>query len=124
RSWPARRPRFPRPHRARQPASPLARSQCPHPTRGGGCPRRRAGLQRPGARPEGKVELASRLCRARTALNIESPYKSVAAPVPTLIHRPATIVERLDLAALFPKSQPLEVELGSGDGSFLAQWAQ
>jgi tRNA (guanine-N7-)-methyltransferase len=54
---------------------------------------------------------------------MESSQKT-AAPVPTLIHRPATIVDRLDLPALFPKPQPLEVELGSGDGSFLAQWAQ
>src|SRR5262249_40908789 len=43
---------------------------------------------------------------------------------PTLIYRPATIVHRLDLTVLFPQSRPLEVELGSGDGSFLAQWAQ
>ena len=43
---------------------------------------------------------------------------------PTLIHRPASIVDRLDLAVLFPRRQPLDVELGSGDGSFLAQWAQ
>jgi tRNA (guanine-N7-)-methyltransferase len=34
-----------------------------------------------------------------------------------------SIVQRLDLAALFPNRQPLEVELGSGDGSFLAQYA-
>jgi tRNA (guanine-N7-)-methyltransferase len=33
-------------------------------------------------------------------------------------------VERLDLAAMFPVAQPLEVELGAGDGSFLVQWAQ
>lgn len=43
---------------------------------------------------------------------------------PTLIYRPASFVERLDIAALFPKAQPLEVELGSGDGSFLAKQAQ
>ena len=42
---------------------------------------------------------------------------------PSLIFKPATILERLDLAALFPKPQPLEVELGSGDGSFIAQWS-
>jgi tRNA (guanine-N7-)-methyltransferase len=54
---------------------------------------------------------------------MESSTKTVA-PGPTLIHRPATIVKRLDLPALFPTAQPLEVELGSGDGSFLAQWAQ
>jgi len=41
-----------------------------------------------------------------------------------LIHRPRSWVERLPLAELFPRAQPLEVELGSGDGSFLAQWAQ
>ena len=31
--------------------------------------------------------------------------------------------ERIDLAALFPAVQPLEVELGSGDGSFLVEYA-
>ena len=33
-------------------------------------------------------------------------------------------MERIDLAGLFPKAQPLELELGSGDGSFLARYAQ
>ena len=37
--------------------------------------------------------------------------------------KPASIVERLDLHALFPRPQILEVELGSGDGSFIAQYA-
>jgi tRNA (guanine-N7-)-methyltransferase len=32
-------------------------------------------------------------------------------------------VDPLPLPRLFPRPQPLEVELGSGDGSFLAQWA-
>jgi tRNA (guanine-N7-)-methyltransferase len=41
-----------------------------------------------------------------------------------LIYQPRSYVERMDLGALFPKLQPLEVELGSGDGSFLVQWAQ
>lgn len=40
-----------------------------------------------------------------------------------LIHRIPSIVERLDLGKLFPQPQPLEVELGAGDGSFLAQYA-
>lgn len=40
------------------------------------------------------------------------------------IFRPESWVEPLPLAGLFPRPQPLEVELGSGDGSFLAQWAQ
>jgi tRNA (guanine-N7-)-methyltransferase len=43
--------------------------------------------------------------------------------VPSLIYELPSIVERLDLARLFPKNQPLEVELGSGDASFLAEYA-
>jgi len=35
----------------------------------------------------------------------------------------ASIIEPLELTKLFPKSQPLEVELGSGDGSFLVTYA-
>jgi tRNA (guanine-N7-)-methyltransferase len=35
-----------------------------------------------------------------------------------------SIVERLDLAKIFPKSQPLEVELGCGDASFLVEYAR
>ncbi len=35
-----------------------------------------------------------------------------------------SIVERIDLAQVFPKNQPLEVELGSGDGSFLVEYAR
>jgi tRNA (guanine-N7-)-methyltransferase len=35
-----------------------------------------------------------------------------------------SIVEPLDLHGLFPKPQPLEVELGCGDASFLVEWAQ
>jgi len=40
-----------------------------------------------------------------------------------LIYPLPTILERLDLANLFPKSQPLEVELGCGDASFIAEYA-
>ena len=36
----------------------------------------------------------------------------------------ASIVERLNLAELFPKPQPLEVELGCGDASFLVEYAR
>jgi tRNA (guanine-N7-)-methyltransferase len=43
---------------------------------------------------------------------------------PTLIHRIASIIERLPLAVMFPNAQPLEVELGSGDGSFLVNYAR
>jgi len=35
-----------------------------------------------------------------------------------------SIVERLDLAEIFPQPQPLEVELGCGDASFLAEYAR
>jgi tRNA (guanine-N7-)-methyltransferase len=42
----------------------------------------------------------------------------------SLLYMLPSIVERLDLAKLFPQAQPLEVELGSGDGSFLAEYAR
>jgi tRNA (guanine-N7-)-methyltransferase len=45
------------------------------------------------------------------------------AAKPTLIHRLTSILDRLDPAQLFPAAQPLEIELGSGDGSFLANYA-
>jgi tRNA (guanine-N7-)-methyltransferase len=51
------------------------------------------------------------------------PPSPVPCPPATLIYWPASYVERLDLAQLFARAQPLEVELGSGDGSFLAQYA-
>jgi tRNA (guanine-N7-)-methyltransferase len=45
-------------------------------------------------------------------------------PVPsTLLYRLTSIVDRLELARLFPTPQPVEVELGSGDGSFLVNYA-
>jgi tRNA (guanine-N7-)-methyltransferase len=43
---------------------------------------------------------------------------------PTLIHPITSILDRVDLNALFPKPQTLEVELGSGDGSFLVNYAR
>lgn len=42
----------------------------------------------------------------------------------SLIYALPSIVELLDLAKLFERAQPLEVELGSGDGSFLAEYAR
>ena len=42
---------------------------------------------------------------------------------PSLIYRIPSIVEQFDLTQLYSKSQPLEVELGSGDGSFLVSYA-
>jgi len=42
----------------------------------------------------------------------------------SLIYALPSIVERIDLANLFSTPQPLEVELGSGDSSFLAEYAR
>ena len=53
------------------------------------------------------------------------PFTPVSnSQLPSLIYELSSIVERLDLAELFTKNQPLEVELGSGDASFLAGYAQ
>ena len=41
-----------------------------------------------------------------------------------LVVQLSSIVERLNLAELFPKAQPLEVELGCGDASFLVEYAR
>ena len=43
--------------------------------------------------------------------------------LPSLIYSLPSIIERIDVAKLFPREQPLEVELGSGDGSFLVEYA-
>lgn len=40
-----------------------------------------------------------------------------------IILQPASYVEKLSVRDLFVTEQPLEVELGAGDGSFLAAWA-
>ncbi len=53
-------------------------------------------------------------------MNLETP----AAAPPSLVYELPSILERLDLARLFPKRQPLEVELGCGDASFLAEYAR
>ena len=41
----------------------------------------------------------------------------------SLLYRPGSFVDRMCWEEVFPKHQPIEVELGSGDGSFLARWA-
>ena len=41
-----------------------------------------------------------------------------------MILRPSSYVERLNLVELFPTDQPLELELGAGDGSFLVAWVK
>jgi tRNA (guanine-N7-)-methyltransferase len=50
-------------------------------------------------------------------LNVELPQaQSAILPL-------ESVVQRLEPAKLFPNGQPLEIEIGSGDGSFLAQYA-
>lgn len=43
--------------------------------------------------------------------------------IPTLVHHPVSILEHLQPEALFVNQQPIELELGSGDGSFLEKYA-
>jgi tRNA (guanine-N7-)-methyltransferase len=47
---------------------------------------------------------------------------TVNSPINLIFELPS-IVERIDLAKLFPKPQPLEVELGCGDSTFLLDYA-
>ncbi len=42
---------------------------------------------------------------------------------PGLIYSPPTILQPLNLSGLFARAQPLEVELGCGDASFLVEYA-
>jgi tRNA (guanine-N7-)-methyltransferase len=42
---------------------------------------------------------------------------------PDTLILPVSILERLSFTGIFPKEQPVEVELGAGDGSFLVQYA-
>ncbi len=55
---------------------------------------------------------------------MQSDLIATPKPTATLIHELESIVERIDPAKIFPKAQPLQLELGSGDGSFLARYAQ
>ena len=50
--------------------------------------------------------------------NLAPPFST-----PALIYELDSILERLDLNELFANAQPLEVELGSGDGTFLVRYA-
>jgi tRNA (guanine-N7-)-methyltransferase len=49
---------------------------------------------------------------------------SADGSLPNLLFELRSIVERMDLAELFPRNQPLEVELGCGDASFLVNYAK
>jgi tRNA (guanine-N7-)-methyltransferase len=46
-----------------------------------------------------------------------------ASVIPNLIYPLPSILEKIELRNLFPTAQPLELELGSGDGSFLVEYA-
>lgn len=54
-------------------------------------------------------------------MSLETP---AAGRPPSLIYALPSILERLDLARLFSKRQALEVELGCGDATFLAEYAR
>src|SRR5207302_4322199 len=45
-------------------------------------------------------------------------------PERTLIFKPNSYVQKLDWMRIFERAQPIEVELGSGDGTFLANYAK
>lgn len=45
-------------------------------------------------------------------------------PFADLIYPLGSVTERINLADLFPIAQPLEIELGCGDASFLAEYAR
>ncbi len=48
----------------------------------------------------------------------------IPTTAPSLLYELSSILERLDLVKLFPVAQPLQVELGCGDASFLAEYAR
>ena len=56
-------------------------------------------------------------------LQMQPDSVSTAGPQ-NLIYPVTSIVERIDLAKLFAENRALEVELGSGDGSFLVEYAR
>jgi len=50
------------------------------------------------------------------------PVPAQGDPLPdNVVYTLPSIVQRLDLDDLFPTARPLEIELGSGDGSFLCR---
>jgi tRNA (guanine-N7-)-methyltransferase len=58
------------------------------------------------------------------ALNGAVQLETNSGPAPArLLYRPASFFERLEVADLFQRLVPLEVELGCGDSSFLVEWA-
>src|SRR6266850_1789566 len=60
---------------------------------------------------------------AQPLINVENAFR-MSKEGQSLIYDLPSILERLDLSKLFLVDQPLEVELGSGDGTFLADLAR
>src|SRR5437879_1482011 len=54
---------------------------------------------------------------------MKSPAVEPSRPPQNLVVELQSILERLDLAALFPVACPLDADLASGDASFLANYA-
>jgi tRNA (guanine-N7-)-methyltransferase len=54
---------------------------------------------------------------------IEYPAGKSGIQNPTLLFAPSSIVEPINTEALFSSVQPLEIELGSGNGAFLLNYA-
>lgn len=54
---------------------------------------------------------------------LSAPPHRPSAVQSNLVYELPSILECLDLRELFPRPQPLEIELGSGDGSFLVDYA-
>jgi len=52
------------------------------------------------------------------------PATPITAAPASLLYGLPSIIKRIDLRRLFVRDQPLEVELGSGDSSFLVEYAR
>ncbi len=57
-------------------------------------------------------------------MNTMQAQQSATAGAGTLLCPVSSIIDRLDLSRLFATEQPLHVELGSGDASFLVEYAR
>jgi len=82
----------------------------------------------PGATPPMPAHLRHHFY-SRESCELSLCEREAELPVPkgtgeSLPYTLPSILERIDLARLFPTDQPLEVELGSGDASFLAEYAR
>ena len=69
--------------------------------------------------------LNSERLTAQPLINDDHTFSSrMSAEGQSLIYDLPSILERLDVSKLFPVDQPVEVELGSGDGTFLVDLAK